>query len=51
MDKITLLEKLKELQDDKDAEQSHMNADDLLIEYINDSEITKEYEKIGKWYS
>lgn len=48
--KQELLEKLAGL-DDGDREVAHLNADSLLIQFINDPEITKAYERIDKWYS
>jgi len=45
--------KLKELRRDRvtDYETAHIEADKLLIEYINDSEVTEAFEEIGRWYS
>ena len=51
MDKTKLLEKLIELRGNMDYEEAHKIADNLLIKYINDSEITKAYKKVGKWYA
>jgi len=34
-----------------DTEKTHIKADKLLLEFINDSEITKAFNKIDKWYS
>lgn len=34
-----------------DVEHDHAEADDLLIEYINDPEIEKAYDRIEKWYA
>lgn len=34
-----------------DIEADHSEADDLLVKYINDPEITKAYERIDKWYA
>jgi hypothetical protein len=34
-----------------DFENGHKIADNLLLEYINDPEITETFRKIGKWYS
>ena len=51
MNKNELLKKLKELQDDRDTESAHSDADDLLVEYIGDDEIANEYGKIRKWYA
>ena len=46
-----LLEKLKELIGDcGDAEATHAEADELLLQYINDPEIEKAFEEVPKWY-
>lgn len=34
-----------------DVESAHCTADDLLIAYINDSDITGAYEGVPKWYA
>lgn len=36
---------------DRDEEQGHMDADDALIEYIDDPEIKAAYESVRKWYA
>lgn len=36
---------------DGDPSDWHEEADKLLLEYINDSEITQLFEKIEKWYA
>ena len=47
-----LLNKLKELVGDYgDIEASHAEADELLLQYINDPEIEKVFEEVPKWYS
>jgi hypothetical protein len=51
MTKRQLLKKLRELQETGDAERQHATADDLLIEYIGDPLIKKEYDLIEKWYA
>lgn len=51
MTKKELIEKLKDLQKTKDVEHGHSEADNLLLGFINDNEISKEYEKIARWYS
>lgn len=30
---------------------AHIDADDLLLSYINDEEVTEAFEAIDKWYS
>lgn len=51
MKKEELIEKLKAQQVQGDTEIRHVNADDLLIEYINDQEIKNAYDAIYKWYA
>ena len=34
-----------------DAEDWHIEADDLLLEYINDKDIKDAYDNISKWYA
>ena len=46
-----LLEKLKELVGDcGDVDATHAEADELLLQYINDPEIEKVFEEVPKWY-
>lgn len=49
--KQTLIDKLEALQSHDCTEEAHVIADDLLVEYIGDSEIAQAYEAIGKWYA
>jgi len=51
MTKVELIKKLKELQIDAEPENAHFDADNLLLEYINDQDISKEFNNIHKWYS
>lgn len=59
MAKITkeeLLTKFREMairceEDTDDTEIQHGEADDLLIKYIDDDEITEAYDAIHKWYA
>lgn len=50
MTKEELIEKLSEL-NGEDPELDHIQADNLLLEYINDVEISKAFTKIDKWYA
>jgi hypothetical protein len=34
-----------------DAENWHMDADDLLLEYINDKDIEKAFNNVKRWYA
>jgi len=51
MSKDELLNILSKLKEDSDKEVAHVIADASLIKYINDSEITKAYEEIERWYA
>ncbi len=46
--KNTLLKLLRACGKDNDYEQAHINADEFLLAYINDKEITKLWNKINK---
>jgi len=35
----------------KDTETSHINADGLLLEFIDDEEISAAFNKVPKWYA
>lgn len=53
MDKTELLIMLEEcavLSDQYDEEIAHQDADDALLAYINDAEITEAFKAIRKWY-
>lgn len=49
MTKEELIAKLQDLQGD--TESNHVEADALLLKFINDPEITKAFCKIDKWYA
>lgn len=34
-----------------DEEVMHVKADEALLEYINDPEVTKAFDSIDKWYA
>lgn len=34
-----------------DTEIIHIEADELLLKYINDKEVSKAFERINKWYA
>jgi hypothetical protein len=53
MTKEELLEKLEQCAelDKRDPEAAHSDADELLIDYIDDPEIKEAYESFGKWYA
>jgi len=50
MDKAELLRKLKDLGED-DPEIGHKLADRLLLEYINDVDVSEAFDFISKWYA
>lgn len=50
-DKELLLKELKKLQKEYDIESGHAEADNLLLEYIGDSDIEEAYNAIQKWYA
>ena len=45
-----LKEKLKSINPNWDVEMNHVRADELLLEYINDPEVTQLFDNIEKWY-
>lgn len=47
-----LRKKLKEIKQlGGDEEIDHMDADELLLAYINDKEVSETFDSIGKWYA
>lgn len=51
MNKEELIKKLKKVEEENCTEEGHIKADELLLEYINDTEIAAAYEDIPKWYA
>ena len=51
MTKDELLKKLEDLRADSDVEGAHWEADQALLEYVNDTDIAEAYRKIKKWYA
>lgn len=52
MTKEELIAKLKAINNNNhDPEVAHGEADDALIEYINDAEVKEAYDAIHKWYA
>lgn len=51
--KKALIEKLKaaEAMSQNDAETAHGNADELLLQFINDDEIRAAYDAVVRWYA
>lgn len=51
MTRDELLEELRWLQDDRDPESAHAEADRLLLAFIDDPEVTEAYRLIDRWYA
>jgi hypothetical protein len=51
MNKEELISKLKECAANDDTECAHIDADNALLEYINDTEITEAFRNVGRWYA
>lgn len=51
MNKSELIAKLEKIKENSDTEVAHADADEALLEFINDAEIREAYEKIEKWYA
>ncbi len=53
MTKEELINKLNQLSIDSksDEEIAHCSADEVLLEFINDPEVTKAFKSIKKWYA
>jgi len=51
--RLALIERLKLASEtaDTDTEQGHEDADSILLEFINDEEVSKLYGEIKKWYA
>ncbi len=49
--RIKLLKELRKLKECEDIECAHMDADELLLKFINDPKISEVYRSIDKWYS
>ncbi len=51
MSREELLKILKDCQGSGDKESAHSEADDALLDYINDPEIKAAFDAIDKWYA
>jgi hypothetical protein len=51
LSKNELLAILLLCQGNGDTEVAHSEADEALLRYINDPEITEAYERVDKWYA
>jgi hypothetical protein len=49
--RAVLLAKLREAAASGDTEGGHLDADQALLGFINDAEITAAYEEIPRWYA
>ncbi len=51
MDKQTLIIQLGRQKANSDLENAHMIADQLLLEFIDDEEVSQAFFDIDKWYA
>lgn len=51
MTKEQLIEELKALIDSDNLEEAHVTADNLLLDFINDEEVSDAFRDIDKWYA
>ena len=51
MTKAELLERLEECYIADSVEEGHRRADNLLLEYIGDEDVTGVYNEIERWYA
>lgn len=51
MEKQDLLDKLKLLEQSGDYEAAHFDADRMLLQYINDPDISEAFKSVPKWYA
>ncbi len=51
MTKADLIKRLGELKDDGDVEANHKEADGLILDFINDPDITAAFDDVRKWYA
>ena len=51
MTKEELVLALVDLGNDPDIEDAHANADQLLLEYINDPAVSVAFDALEKWYA
>ena len=48
---MTIEELVKALENLSGGEEDHMEADDLLLTFIDNPEVTRAFERIDKWYA
>jgi hypothetical protein len=51
MTKEELLATLRRCRERGDREAAHVDAEEALLDYINDPDIREAYETINKWYA
>ncbi len=51
MSKEELLKIFDELSSGIDPESAHSKADDILLQFINDAEVSAAYKDIPRWYA
>lgn len=51
MTKEELIKILTDLASNDDQEYAHIEADLVLLQFINDYEVSKAFRKIDKWYA
>ncbi len=51
MDKKEAIKKLKEQQENAGCEGAHIEADDILLELIDDEDVEEAWHKVCKWYA
>jgi hypothetical protein len=51
MTRERLIQLLNQCSLNRNAEEAHLEADQWLLEYINDTEVSKAFAKVPKWYS
>ena len=51
--KAELLKQLRLMGEDRDRESAHVNADELLLQYINDEDVTRVWNEVSAnfWYA
>ena len=51
IEKLQAIANLENSPGQHDTEMSHVDADDLLLAFINDPRVTETYKSFGKWYA
>lgn len=45
------LQAIRDRQDDSDQEEDHIDADNLLVNFIGDEKVSSIFDDIEKWYA